>query len=192
MLDTPIRARYLARMSMRSLVVFVLALGSVACGSSSARPAASNGTTTTTTVSEPPATAAAAPCTVWDASGDRLAAPADVAQPPEHARRSLTGLRWCVLVPGDGGAHPTSEQSVLVHYTGWTSDGERFDSSRERGEPATFPVSGVISGFGEGLRLMSPGETRLFWIPESLAYGGRIGTPQGMLVFEVELISIVE
>ena len=77
-----------------------------------------------------------------------------------------------------------------VHYTGWTTDGESFDSSVARGEPATFGVNQVIPGWTEGLQLMVVGETRRLWIPEDLAYKGRAGYPQGMLVFDVELLSI--
>jgi peptidylprolyl isomerase len=80
---------------------------------------------------------------------------------------------------------------VTVHYTGWqASDGRMFDSSVQRGEPATFPLDGVIPGWTEGLQLMTVGEKRRLWIPANLAYEGRPGRPQGMLVFDVELIGI--
>jgi peptidylprolyl isomerase len=79
---------------------------------------------------------------------------------------------------------------VTVHYTGWTTDGEMFDSSVTRGTPATFALDGVIAGWTEGLQLMVEGERRRFWIPESLAYQGQPGSPAGMLVFDVELIKI--
>ncbi|MCA9489670.1 MAG: FKBP-type peptidyl-prolyl cis-trans isomerase, partial [Myxococcales bacterium] len=75
--------------------------------------------------------------------------------------------------------------------TGWTTDGNRFDSSRERSAPATFGLQQVIAGWTEGLQLMSNGDHYRFWIPEELAYGGRPGKPAGMLVFDVELISYV-
>ena len=65
-----------------------------------------------------------------------------------------------------------------------------FDSSVARGTPSTFAVRGVIPGWTEGLQMMVEGEKRRFWIPESLAYEGQPGQPQGMLVFEVELIKI--
>ena len=77
---------------------------------------------------------------------------------------------------------------VTVHYTGWTTDGKMFDSSVARGKPATFPLTGVIRGWTQGLQLMVVGEKRRFWIPQKLAYQGR--DPKGMLVFEVELISL--
>jgi peptidylprolyl isomerase len=79
-----------------------------------------------------------------------------------------------------------------VHYTGWTTDGKMFDSSVARGEPATFPLNGVIKGWTEGVQLMVVGEKRRFWIPGNLAYDNspRPGAPKGMLVFDVELLAI--
>jgi FKBP-type peptidyl-prolyl cis-trans isomerase len=77
-----------------------------------------------------------------------------------------------------------------VHYSGWTTDGKMFDSSAASGEPASFALNEVIAGWTEGLQMMVEGEKRRFWIPESLAYKGRSGSPQGMLVFDVELIKI--
>ena len=81
---------------------------------------------------------------------------------------------------------------MTVDYTGWTTDGKMFDSSFSSGKPATFPLDRVIAGWTEGVQLMVAGETRRFWIPESLAYKGKEGRPQGMLVFDVRLISIME
>ena len=76
-----------------------------------------------------------------------------------------------------------------VHYTGWKSDGTMFDSSVTRGRPSSFPVTGVIAGWTEALQLMVEGEKRRLWIPEPLAYKG-LREPKGMLVFDVELLSI--
>jgi FKBP-type peptidyl-prolyl cis-trans isomerase len=118
------------------------------------------------------------------------AAPADVAAPPADAARTPSGLASKVLTPGGGGATPGPTSTVTVHYTGWTTDGKAFDSSVARGRPATFPLNRVIAGWTEGVQLMTVGEERRFWIPENLAYQGRPGKPQGMLVFDVELISI--
>jgi len=117
-------------------------------------------------------------------------APADVAEPPADAERTDSGLASKVLEAGEGTEHPTEASRVKVHYTGWTTDGEMFDSSVTRGRPATFPLGGVIAGWTEGLQLMTVGEKRRFWIPEDLAYGGRPGAPAGMLVFDVELLEI--
>jgi peptidylprolyl isomerase len=118
-----------------------------------------------------------------------IPAPADVAAPPPDAQRTDSGLALKVLRPGTGTSHPLPTSRVTVHYTGWTTDGVMFDSSVQRGEPAVFGVTQVIRGWTEGLQLMVAGEKRRLWIPESLAYKGRPGKPQGMLVFDVELIS---
>ena len=117
--------------------------------------------------------------------------PADVAAPPADASTTASGLAYKVLRPGEG-AHPTANALVTVHYSGWTTDGEMFDSSVERGQPATFPLGGVIPGWTEGLQLMNPGSSARLWIPSELAYDGHPGRPQGMLVFDVELLSVVE
>jgi len=115
--------------------------------------------------------------------------PADVAEPPQDARRTPSGLTYKVLRPGKGPS-PSRANKVRVHYSGWTTDGDMFDSSRVRGEPATFPVNAVIPGFSEGLELMQVGSSMRFWIPENLAYKGAPGRPKGMLVFDVELLGI--
>jgi peptidylprolyl isomerase len=124
-------------------------------------------------------------------AGD-IPAPPDVAAPPPDAQRTPSGLASKVLQPGTGNKHPRPEDRVTVHYTGWTKDGRMFDSSLRRGRPATFRLDGLIPGWIEGLQLMVEGERRRFWIPEELAYRGRPGAPQGMLVFDVELIRILE
>lgn len=123
---------------------------------------------------------------------DALPAPDDVARPPRRAIRTPSGLASRVLRPGTGTVHPDAGSRVRVHYTGWTTDGVMFDSSRTRGEAATFPVSAVISGFAEGVQLMVVGEERRLWIPADLAYGDtpRAGAPAGMLVFDIELVAI--
>ena len=95
-----------------------------------------------------------------------------------------------VIKAGTGKEHPGEADRVTVHYTGWTTDGKMFDSSIVRGTPATFGLNQVIPGWTEGLQLMVVGEERRLWIPEDLAYGGRPGRPQGMLVFDVELLDI--
>ena len=117
-----------------------------------------------------------------------MPAPSDVAAIPAGATKTPTGLASRVIKAGTGKVHPTRTDFVTVHYTGWTTDGKMFDSSRTGGEPATFPLDRVISGWTEGVQLMVPGETRRLWIPEALAYQGR-RDPKGMLVFDVELIS---
>ena len=80
-----------------------------------------------------------------------------------------------------------------MHYSGWTTDGKMFDSSRKRGRPASFAVNRVIKGWTEGLQLMVEGDQMRFWIPADLAYGprgtGAIG-PNSTLIFEVELLEV--
>ncbi|MEI6667755.1 MAG: FKBP-type peptidyl-prolyl cis-trans isomerase [Acidobacteriota bacterium] len=116
--------------------------------------------------------------------------PADVASIPGDAIRTASGLAWKELKPGTGTAHPSSSQSVTVHYSGWTTDGKMFDSSVARGQASTFPLDRVIAGWTEGVQLMVEGQKCRFWIPEKIAYKGQQGMPKGMLVFDVELIKI--
>lgn len=105
-----------------------------------------------------------------------------------------SGLKYRELEPGDGSAHPTAKDVVTVHYTGVLEDGEMFDSSVERGQPATFPLSNVIKGWTEGVQLMSPGARFQFLIPHDLAYGedgfGDVIPPLETLLFEIELLEI--
>lgn len=118
--------------------------------------------------------------------------PEDVAKPSKGAKKTKSGLSYKVLQKGTGKKHPEAKSVVSVHYTGWTTDGKMFDSSVVRGEPATFPLDGVIPGWTEGVQLMVEGEKTRFWIPEDLAYKGMPGAPAGMLVFDVELLKIME
>jgi peptidylprolyl isomerase len=117
-------------------------------------------------------------------------APKDVAAAPKNAKKTASGLAYRVIKKGTGKAHPQAESKVTVHYTGWTTDGKMFDSSRVRGQPTSFALNQVIPGWTEGVQLMVEGEQTRFWIPEELAYKGRPGAPQGMLVFDVELIKV--
>lgn len=116
--------------------------------------------------------------------------PPDVAKPPADAKKSDKGIFYKVLKAGKGGPKPTPGDSVKVHYTGWTVDGRMFDSSVIKGEPAEFNLRGVIAGWTEGIPLMSVGDKFRFWIPDHMAYKGQPDRPQGMLVFDVELLEI--
>ena len=116
--------------------------------------------------------------------------PADVKAPPKDAVVEKDGLASKVLTKGTGTVHPAKSNSVTVNYAGWTTDGKLFDSSFTRGEPSTFGVGGVIPGWSEAIQLMVEGEKRRVWIPEQLAYKGQPQAPQGMLVFEIELLKI--
>lgn len=116
--------------------------------------------------------------------------PSDVAAPPADAITTPSGLAYKVLRPGTGTEHPKRRSQVVVHYSGWTTDGRMFDSSISRGQTAEFGLDGVIAGWTEGLQLMVEGEKTRFWIPSRLAYGRDKTKPQGMLVFDIELIDI--
>ncbi len=104
-----------------------------------------------------------------------------------------SGLQYKSLVTGNGET-PKASDSVTVHYKGTLTDGTIFDSSYDRGEPATFPVGGVISGWTEALQLMNVGDKFELTIPSDLAYGptgsGPVIGPDAVLVFEVELLAI--
>ncbi|MEO1855816.1 MAG: FKBP-type peptidyl-prolyl cis-trans isomerase [Rubritalea sp.] len=108
-------------------------------------------------------------------------------------KTKASGLQYKVLEPGSGNS-PQLSDKVTVHYHGTLIDGTVFDSSVERGTPASFTVSKVIEGWKEGLQLMSAGSKYQFFIPQNLAYGDR-GTettvpPFATLTFEVELLAI--
>jgi FKBP-type peptidyl-prolyl cis-trans isomerase FklB len=103
------------------------------------------------------------------------------------------GLQYIVLEEGKG-RRPSKDDTVTVHYIGTLINGKEFDSSYKRGEPATFPVTGVIPGWVEALQLMKEGSTWQLFIPASLAYGAQgapplIG-PNETLIFKVNLISV--
>jgi peptidylprolyl isomerase len=128
--------------------------------------------------------------TLIDTRPSPLIPPPDVKGPPSDAKRTATGLAYKVLRPGTGTRHPSAYDKVLVHYTGWTTDGKMFDSSVTRGVPTTLSLEDVIKGWTEGMQLMVEGERMRLWIPEDLAYKGQAGQPRGMLVFDVELVKI--
>jgi FKBP-type peptidyl-prolyl cis-trans isomerase FklB len=111
----------------------------------------------------------------------------------EGVQITASGLQYKALKEGTG-ATPTPGDTVTAHYRGTLLDGSEFDSSYKRGEPANFPVSGVIPGWTEVLQLMKVGSKVMVWIPGNLAYGERgagnnIG-PNAMLTFEIELIDV--
>jgi len=107
---------------------------------------------------------------------------------------TASGLQYQILTAGTGNKSPSATDSVTVHYKGATLDGEEFDSSYSRGEPATFPLNQVIPGWTEGVQLMKEGAKYRFYIPSELAYGengaGRLIGPNATLIFDVELIKI--
>lgn len=104
-----------------------------------------------------------------------------------------SGLQYTVIKEGEG-RKPKATDKVKCHYEGTLTNGQVFDSSYRRGEPAVFPLNGVIAGWTEGVQLMSEGSKYRFFIPYHLAYGergaGQAIPPYAALVFDVELISI--
>ena len=105
-----------------------------------------------------------------------------------------SGLQYEVLASGGGGESPTTTNTVLAHYHGTLSDGSVFDSSVERGDPASFGVSQVIAGWTEALQLMTVGDKWRLYIHPDMAYGEASPTPaippNSALIFEVELLEI--
>lgn len=113
----------------------------------------------------------------------------------ENVKETASGLQYIVDKEGTG-AQPTATDEVTVHYTGKLLDGTVFDSSVNRGEPATFPLNRVIPGWTEGVQLMKEGAKYTFFIPSDLAYGPQ-GVPNAIpphstLIFDVELIKVVK
>lgn len=113
----------------------------------------------------------------------------------EGVKVTASGLQYKVIKEGEG-ATPTAEDEVTVHYTGKLLNGTVFDSSVNRGEPATFPLNRVIPGWTEGVQLMKEGAKYEFYIPSDLAYGPQgipnVIPPHSTLIFEVELIKVVK
>lgn len=134
------------------------------------------------------------------AQAQQMSARGDEVLARNAAREAVTvtnsGLQYEVIEQGDG-TSPSAQDTVTVHYEGRTVDGNVFDSSYERGQPATFQLDQVIPGWSEGVALMEEGAKYKFWIPSDLAYGQRgapragIG-PNQMLIFEVELMEVSE
>lgn len=111
----------------------------------------------------------------------------------DGVKTTASGLQYKVIEEGAGNT-PAATDKVKVHYRGTLVDGEEFDSSYKRGEPAVFPVNGVIKGWTEALQLMKEGSKFQLFIPAELAYGergaGPVIGPNSTLIFEVELVAV--
>jgi peptidylprolyl isomerase len=132
-------------------------------------------------------------CTVKEegANGQPIPAPPDVAGPPKDAHVTPSGLASKILRVGISSIHPSPRSNVKILYTGWTADGQMFETTAGHGALGPFPLQGtLIAGLVEGLQLMVVGEKRRFWIPSDLAYKNQPGHPQGTLVFDVELVEV--
>jgi peptidylprolyl isomerase len=160
---------------MRRLAILIALAAVAACST----PATTNTETT-------PTTAAPAQAVAKGPEMDTFAMPANL-------QSTSSGLKYSIEKPGTGAA-PQAGQTVSVHYTGWLTDGTKFDSSRDRGRPFEFPLGQgrVIRGWDEGVAMMKTGEVRTFVIPPDLGYGARgaggVIPPNATLVFKVELL----
>lgn len=153
---------------------------------------------TTTTSTTTPMTGAVETTQETTAPADATAAEGatmDTFAMPANLEKTASGLQYSVDQPGTG-AQPRQGQTVSVHYTGWLTDGTKFDSSRDRGEPLEFPIATgrVIQGWDEGVAAMKVGEKRTLVIPPDLGYGARgasgVIPPNATLVFKVELVGV--
>lgn len=112
----------------------------------------------------------------------------------KEMKTTASGLQYGVLTAGREEPPPAANDVVIVHYTGWLTNGTRFDSSRDRDEPFRTPLDGVIAGWIEGLQLMAPGARYKFVIPPALGYGDRVVSSipaNSTLVFDVELLEVI-
>ncbi len=162
------------RTALRSALLLLVLLALVAIGGTRAYAQAPAQAPAATTASVPPPPPA----------------PDDVAAVPADAAKTASGLAWKVLKPGTGTVHPSPADKVTVNYNGWTTNGRIFDSTDMRGRPSSFVVGNILPGMSEAIRLLTVGQRGRFWVPEKLAFNSAPGKPQGMCVFEIELLDI--
>ena len=119
--------------------------------------------------------------------------PENLTAAPEDAFANPSGVASKVIKAGTGEAKPKPTDNVQVHYTVWTTDGKVVDSTLPNERPKILPLKRTVKGFTEGVQMMVEGETRRIWVPTNMAYGAAPPptAPEGMLVFEVELLKIL-
>ena len=126
--------------------------------------------------------------------GEEVKAQNEIGPKVGETVETSSGLKYRILQKGEGNS-PVEQSQVKVHYRGRLEDGTEFDSSYKRGQPATFPVNGVIRGWTEALMLMKPGDKWELTIPSELGYGsravGNVIPPNSTLIFEVESLEIL-
>jgi len=118
--------------------------------------------------------------------------PPDVAAPPADATVTASGLALRVLARGGHGRHPSPTSRMLVNYTGWTTDGTIIDGAPIGSDPAEVTMDELMLGWQEGLRMMVEGDKYRLWIPPTLTHQLDPSKPQGMLVYDITLVRIVD
>jgi len=129
------------------------------------------------------------PTKVEQAAAAAEVPPPDVAAPPADAKRTPKGVAYKILKEVAGAPHPKAHDKVKLDYSGWTTDGKPFESSRAKGQPYTTSLDDAIDGWKEAIPMIGVGESARLWIPAALAYPNG-GGPQGMLVFDIDLLEI--
>lgn len=174
-----------------SILSCVAALGLAACDSKSGTAGADSSSS-----GSKPGGASAGGASGGEEGGEELPGKSGPREKSDKPKMTTTasGLKYTVLKTGTGTVHPKATDNVTVHYHGTLLDGTVFDSSIDKGQPATFPLNRVIPGWTEGVQLMKVGDKFKFEIPSELAYGGGSPSPaippNSTLVFEVELLGI--